>query len=133
MKLPNVSDLKYLKIILLKFLLLSSTAVLAVSTVSSGKRGDRPVEKFYPVCSPFSVLGEPCIWNSGIEVPIKSTGLSQFTTMVTIVLPTTNKDWELYRANMLFSIEYVYKNDCVLNLVEYKNDADTYKNDTVCR
>ena len=88
---------------------------------------------FYNVCSPYTGYGELCVWHGGIEIPLLSTGPSQFRTMVTLIMPPTNIDWELYRSDFTFTLDYVYQTDCVNNIVTYKNEATLYKNDSVCK
>lgn len=87
----------------------------------------------YALCSSYTPLGEPCIWNAGIDIPLKSTEQPHYTTMVTLVLPPTNQGWTLHRSDFTFTLDFVYQNDCRNSVIYYKNDANLYLNDTVCK
>lgn len=107
----------------------------AVNVVTVGPRSpnkDIPLPR-YSICSPYTTVGEPCIWQAGVDIPIMSTGPSHYISMVTLVLPPTNPGWELYRSDFNFTLDFVYLSDCKNNVLSYKNDAYLYKNDTVCK
>ena len=104
-----------------------------IVVVPAPKKADVPPDIVYNICSPYTGYGELCVWHGGIEVPLLSTGPSKFRTMVTLIMPPTNIDWELYRSDFTFTLDYVYQNDCKNNIVTYKNENSFYKNDTVCK
>ena len=113
-------------------LLMAALSANCADFVPAPKRTAIPQAPVYKDCSPYTGYGELCVWRGGIEIPLMSTGPSQFTTMATLVLPPTNDNWDLYQGDFNFSLDYVYLRDCKKNVVTYKNTAWLYKNDSVC-
>jgi len=114
-------------------LLLAALSADGVTVVPAPKRTPiTPMPLFEP-CSPFTPVGEPCLWTGGIEIPMMSTGPSRFMTMVTLIMPPTNKGWDLFKGDIIISLDYVYLNDCKNNVVTYQNTAGAYYNDSYCK
>ena len=84
------------------------------------------------VCSPYTAIGEACIWQGGVEVPMLTTGTPQYATMMTIVMPYSNPGWQLYSGEFKMAFSFVYLGNCKSPIV-YKEDATIYHNEDVCR
>ena len=114
-------------------LLFAAFSADGVTVVPAPSRVSVVPESIYKPCSPYTPVGEACLWVGGMEIPMMSTGPSRFITMVTLIMPPTNPEWDLFKGDFFISLDYVYKNDCKNNVITYQNTASLYYNDSYCK
>ena len=122
--------MKYIRVLLAFFLFLSFNMFGAEPRrFKVIPEPDAPIT--YPVCSPYTNVGDLCVWQAGIDIPILSED-GKYSTMTTLVLPPTNPNWDLKSGEFKIRLRFIYGNNCSLGYSLFYASESKYDNNSLC-